>query len=308
MRNKPWYTFLFLFSLSLLISCNSREMDLTNFDVQGHRGCRGIMPENTIQGFIHALDLGVHTLEMDLVISQDSQVIVSHEAFFNHEISLSPNGDTISKDQELDFNLYKMSLSEIQAFDVGQKIHPRFPLQTKLKVVKPTLSSVIDTVESYILQNKLRRIKYNLEIKRIPEQDEIFHPKVDVFVDLVMKTIFEKDIQEYVIIQSFDVETLKILRIRYPEIQIAFLTDDMTQNISQNIETLGFKPDFYSPHYRLVSQPLVNYCKRNNIKLIPWTVNTEKEILKLIKLEVDGIITDFPDMLIEIITSKSLLN
>ena len=112
-------------------------MDL-KFDKQGHRGCRGLMPENTIPAFLKAIELGVTTLEMDTVITKDKKVLVSHEPFFNHEITTQPNGNYIHENEEKLFNIFKMNYADTLSFDVGLKAHPRFPEQKKIKATKLT--------------------------------------------------------------------------------------------------------------------------------------------------------------------------
>ncbi len=136
-----------------------------SFDWQGHRGCRGLMPENTIPAMLHAVDLGVTTLEMDAVVTGERQVILSHEPFLNHEITTKPDGTIVKKSEEKNLNIFTMTYQEISQFDVGMKAHPRFPQQKKIKAVKPRLSDVIDSVESYTAAKKLPAKFYNIETK-----------------------------------------------------------------------------------------------------------------------------------------------
>src|SRR6188474_3759231 len=103
------------------------------FDIQGHRGCRGLMPENTIPAMIKALDLGVTTLEMDVVISKDNKVVVSHEPWFESEITTKPDGSFIKPGEAMQYNIFQMSYDEVLKYDVGMKTHPRFPQQQKMK-------------------------------------------------------------------------------------------------------------------------------------------------------------------------------
>jgi glycerophosphoryl diester phosphodiesterase len=269
-------------------------------DKQGHRGCRGLMPENTIPAFLKAVDLGVNTLEMDLVITKDNQVLVSHEPFFNHEITTMPNGEFILETNEKELNIYKMPYSEVVKYDVGSKVHPRFPQQKKMKVAKPLLSEVIDSVEIYSKANHKPALYYNIETKTTPQTDGIFHPEPREFVDLMMNVIFEKKIESRVIIQSFDRRTLQYLHQKHPEIKTALLVEDFdTKEFSKQIEDLGFVPTIYSPAQNLVTSKLVKECKYKKVKLIPWTVNDLSSINKLIKMGVDGIISDYPNLFFE---------
>jgi glycerophosphoryl diester phosphodiesterase len=265
---------------------------IDTFDYQGHRGCRGLMPENTIPAFLKAIDLHVITLEMDVVITKDQQVIVSHEPFFNHEITTKLDGSFIEEKEERNYNIYQMTYAETQRYDVGLKQHPRFPKQQKIAVNKPLLSDVIDTIEA--LRSSMF---YNIETKTKPETDGIFHPKPDVFVNLLMDVIKSKHIQNRVIIQSFDIRTLQFLHLKYPKIRTALLVEDFDKrSFDTQLKDLGFVPTIYSPEQSLVTNELVKACKHLGVKLIPWTVNNANKIDSLKAMGVDGIISDYPNL------------
>ncbi|GGI22291.1 glycerophosphodiester phosphodiesterase family protein [Pedobacter mendelii] len=266
------------------------------FDLQGKAGARGIMPENTIRGMLKALDLGVSTLEMDAVISKDKQVVLSQEPYFNNEISLQPNGKAITLKNQKDFNIYKMNYEEIKKFDVGSKVHSRFPGQMKFKASKPLLSETIDAVEDYVKENKLAKPVYSIETKTIKNGDNEFQPEPAEFVDLIMDVVNAKKISKRVIIESFDMRTLQYLHEKYPKIQTSLLIDEK-EPFEDYIEKLGFKPTIYSPYSVLVGKGLVDRCHAMGIKIIPWTVNTVKEIKYFKSLGVDGIITDYPNLI-----------
>jgi glycerophosphoryl diester phosphodiesterase len=268
-------------------------------DIQGHRGCRGLMPENTIEGFIKAVELGVNTLELDVVISKDKKIIVSHEAFFNHEITTLPDNQAISEDNQKDFNIFQMTYEEISTIDVGSKLHPKFPLQSKIKTFKPTLSMVVDSVEKFIKTNQLSAVKYNIEIKHDKNLDNLYHPTSEVFTQMVYDEVNRLGIAKKCNIQSFDPDCLNILHKMDSTIQIAFLVGN-NEAFLQNLNLLTFTPDIYSPHYSLVDDALLEYCRKHKIMLIPWTVNEEADIIRLIRQGVDGIISDYPDKVIEL--------
>lgn len=266
------------------------------FDLEGHRGCRGLMPENTIPAYLKAIDLGVTTLEMDAVITKDSQVVMSHEPFFNHEITTKPDGSVVTEAEEKSLNIYQMTYDEVKAYDVGMKPNPRFPQQQKMHAVKPLLKDVIDSVEAYTLQNHKRPVQYNIETKCTPATDNIYHPTPDKFVELIMAVIKEKKIRERAIIQSFDIRTLQYLHQHYPSIKTSLLVDeDDKKSFALQLKDLGFIPTVYSPAYKLVTPLLVKQCHDTGIKIIPWTVNDKVEMEQLKKLGVDGIITDYPN-------------
>lgn len=112
------------------MSCNQEQ----NIDIQGHRGCRGLLPENSMPAFIRAIELGVHTLELDLAISKDKKVVVSHEPFMSRKICLYASGNEILQSMDMKYNLYEMTYDEIKQFDCGLKFHPDYPNQAKISV------------------------------------------------------------------------------------------------------------------------------------------------------------------------------
>lgn len=293
-----------LFFILIIMSCaNSKTVTNTpledggSFDKQGHRGCRGLMPENTIPAMLHALQLGITTLEMDVVVTKDKKVMLSHEPFLNHEITTRPDGSFVNEKEERSLNIYQMTYEETQQYDVGLKLHPRFPQQKKIAAHKPLLSDVIDSVRNYMTMAKRPFPYFNIETKSLPPTDGIFHPKPDEFVELLMEVIKEKELEEFVLIQSFDFRTLHYLHQKYPNIKTAMLIEDFDKRgIEKQITALGFQPTIYSPHYSLVNEELIKYCHERKIKIIPWTVNTKEEIERLKKIGVDGIISDYPNL------------
>lgn len=266
------------------------------FDVQGKAGCRGIMPENTIAGMIKALELGATTLEMDAVISKDKQVVLSQEPYFNHEISLTPAGKEISLKEEKKHNIYQMNYEEIKKYDVGSKVHPRFPGQQKFKTYKPLLAEMIDSVENYVKVHRAAKPDYSIETKLIRNGDGTFQPEPAEYVELIMTIVKKKKLEKRVIIQSFDMRTLQYLHQKYPKIRTSLLIDEKG-NFEDNIKELGFTPTIYSPYSVLVGKNLVDKCHALGIKIIPWTINSTKEISYLMNLGVDGIITDYPNVM-----------
>ena len=273
--------------------------EFPDFDVQGHRGCRGLMPENSIPAFLKAMELGVNTLELDLVITKDKKVIVSHEPYFSSDISTDPKGLPITKKNEKNHNIYQLLYSEIRDYDVGLRRHKKYANQKKLSTNKPLFEDVVRTSDDFARQNNLRLPFYNIEIKRKKKWDLIYHPSAEEFTSLVVDEVYKLNIANRVIIQSFDVESLQITRSLKPELKTSLLVENLA-GFSRNIQKLGFIPDYYSPNYRLVRKKLVDSCHQQSIKIIPWTVNSEKSILSMIKIGVDGIISDYPDRVIKI--------
>jgi len=269
----------------------------TNFDKQGHRGCRGLMPENTIPAMLHALGLGVTTLELDVVITKDKKVILSHEPFFNHEITTKPDGSYVTEKEERSLNIYGMTYAETQQFDVGIKGNPRFPNQQKIKVTKPLLSDVIEAVKTDMMTRRRPFPFYNIETKTNAVTDGTYHPAPAEFVELLMAVIKEKGIEEQVIIQSFDFRTLQYLHQKYPAIKTAMLIEEYDkQSLDDQIKAVGFTPTIYSPAQQLVTAELIKNCHDKKISIIPWTVNSKEAINRFIKMGVDGIISDYPNL------------
>ncbi|RZK51612.1 MAG: glycerophosphodiester phosphodiesterase [Pedobacter sp.] len=266
------------------------------FDVQANRGARGIMPENTIPAMLKALDLGATTLQMNIVISKDKQTVVSQEPYFNHEFSLTPAGKSILLKDEKKHNIFKMDYEEVKKYDVGSKVHARFPGQQKFKAYKPLLGELIDSVERYVKLNKLAKPDYNIETKLIRKGDGEFQPSPEEFVELIMDVVKQKKLEKRVIIQSFDIRSLQYLHQKYPKIRTALAIDEK-EDFENNIRDLGFKPTIYSPYSVLVGKNLVDKCHKAGIKIIPWTVNSVKDLEYLIGLGVDGIITDYPNLM-----------
>ena len=271
------------------------------FDIQGHRGCRGLMPENTIAAMTHALGFAkLSTLEMDVVITKDKKVILSHEPWMSAEITTKPDGSFITTAEEKQFNIYGMTYEEVKKYDVGMKPLPRFPQQQKMKAYKPMLGDMLDSVVQYMMTARRPPPFFNIEIKSNSAGDNSYHPKPAEFVELVMAVIKEKDLEERVIIQSLDFRSLRYLHEKYPAIRTAMLIENSDKrSFEKQIKDLGFVPTMYSPAYQRVNKSLVEKCHKKEIRIIPWTVNTKKEIEKLKKLGVDGIITDYPNLFYE---------
>ena len=267
------------------------------FDKQGHRGCRGLMPENTIPAMLHALGMNITTLEMDIVFTKDGKAILSHEPFFNHEITTKPDGTFIDEKEEKNYNIYKMNYEEVKKYDVGMKPHPRFPQQEKMKAVKPLLSDVFAAVKNDMMTRRRPYPFFNIETKTTPVTDNIFHPAPAEFVEQLMKVIMDNQMEDYVIIQSFDFRTLQYLHQHYPSIKTAMLIEDFDKrSLEEQLKALGFSPNIYSPAFELVNESLIQQCHQQNIQVIPWTVNDKANIDRLKKMGVDGIITDYPNL------------
>lgn len=267
-----------------------------NFDWQGHRGCRGIMPENSLQAFELALELGVKTLEMDVVISKDGEVIVSHDPWISPDFCTGPEGKSLSEDVNNLPNIYQLTYEEILNYDCGSKGNSRFPEQRRMEVFKPRLIDVFKMAEKYCKDHRRNEIYYNIEIKSNPEWDGKYHPDYYDFSDVVFETIDAYVPWSRVNIQSFDHRILQYFHKMYPDVTLAVL-EESDQDVENVLQKLGFYPAIYSPMYKLLKPKKVKWLHDNGIKVIVWTVNTTDDMEKMIAIGVDGIITDYPNLI-----------
>lgn len=266
--------------------------------MQGHRGARGLMPENSIPAFILVLDSGVTTIELDLAITKDRQIVVSHEPWMSAAICMNPDGNRIDPKEERTFNIYEMDYNTVKQFDCGSLGNSRFPEQQKMMVTKPLLRDVIVAVETHIKSFTFYEVDYNIEIKSSPEGDKKFHPTPQEFSDLVVGFVDQYLPLERVVIQSFDFRVLKYIHEKYPKIRLAALVENKL-SVEKNLANLGFSPSIYSPHFQLLKAEDVQQLKENKIRVIPWTINEITEMQTMKEMGVDGIITDYPDRAIK---------
>ncbi|MEM8523520.1 MAG: glycerophosphodiester phosphodiesterase family protein [Bacteroidota bacterium] len=270
-------------------------------DWQAHRGGRGIMPENSIAAFLTALRYrDVSTLELDLCVSKDDFLVVSHEPWMSSEICNDPNGKPIQKSKQQQYNIYELTYLEIAEYDCGSRRNERFPEQKKLRVTKPRLGDVVTVVDQTCARKELPYLNYNIEIKSTPEGDGIYHPKPADFAKLVVDQIVFLGIKKRVTVQSFDPRALQAIRNIDPTLELALLVEN-EEGISANIQKLGFTPSIYSPYHELLSDAVVKDLQAQSMRVIPWTVNEVDRMKELIAMGVDGIITDYPDRIGKVI-------
>lgn len=285
--------------IGLVIACqsakNTKSADSLKpkVEVQGHRGDRGSFPENSIPAFYSAIDKGADVIELDVVISKDGEVVVSHEPFMLSLYMTQPNGDSIPKKIETSFNIYKMNYEEVRKFDSGSKGNKLFPGQKKMKTYKPLLSEMIDAVEAHAAKTGAKPVRYNVEIKSGASEYGKTQPNPKVFVDKVMAVLKKKKVTDRMNIQSFDPAIVNEVMERYPGTVTAILTG--SSGVAKNLSALKKKPEIYSPHFSQVNPGMLDSLRKMNIRIIPWTVNEVKDIEKMLNYKVDGIITDYPE-------------
>lgn len=282
---------LFFLCLILNMNCNSSKP----IDIQGHRGCRGLQPENTVPAFLKAIDLGVNTLELDVVITKDNVVLVSHEPYMNSAICFDAFGNEISNKDDKKYNLYQMTFDSIKKYDCGSKLYSRFPEQQKLKTYKPSLDEVIKNSKK-----KNPNIKFNIEIKYKSWYKGVYAPNPKQFVALVLDVIEENNAFKHTNLQSFNLSVLEEIKRQSPKMKVALLVD-VNEDIWNKITKMSNIPEIISPYYKLLDVETVRNLKAKGFQVIPWTVNTNADLKQMVALQVDGIITDYPDRLIKIL-------
>lgn len=286
------------------------------FDLQGHRGARGLAPENTIPAFETALKIGVTTLELDIGMTKDNVLVVSHDSHLNPEHTRGPDG-TFLKEQGP--AIRSLTFDELQAYDVG-RIQPgtayaaRFQMQKGADNIRiPKLAEVFDLVR----RNNADHIRFNIETKLTPTSGADT-PDPETFAAALVKAIQDAALTKRASIQSFDWRTLMVAKRIAPEIERVCLTIQSPgeDNIRRNLPgpspwTAGLDIDahggsvprlvkaadcaVWSPYYRNVTAALVKEAHGLGLKVIPWTVNEMADLELMVQTGIDGIISDYPD-------------
>ncbi|TVQ15837.1 MAG: glycerophosphodiester phosphodiesterase, partial [Balneolaceae bacterium] len=205
---------LLLITIVLFSSCTTEPMPdpSYDFDLQGHRGARGLLPENTIPSFLLAADVGVNTIEFDVVVTADRRVLVSHEPWFHHHITTRPDGRAVTPEEAMDLNIYRMTCDEVQQYDVGIRGHVNFPDQQPMAAVKPLMADAIQAIEAHVDERGLNPVLYNIETKSLPEWYGVMVPEPEDFARLLYDELAGLGVLDRVFIQSFDVNTLIAMR------------------------------------------------------------------------------------------------
>lgn len=266
-------------------------------DWQGHRGARGLLPENTIQAFIKALEFpAVTTLELDVVVSKDQQIIISHEPWFSAAICSHPDGRPVTEEEEKDLRIYDLTYEQIKAFDCGSRGNERFPDQQKQAAFKPSLMDMVSNVEAHCEKNQLKRPNYNIELKSHPDGYGSMIPPPDTFVTLLLDELDLLSLKSRVTLQSFDLNILREIQRQDSSYTTALLIENL-KNVDQNLDELGYLPNIYSPHWGLLNDTIIQHLHDKGIRVIPWTVNDPQVMKRLVEQGVDGIITDYPNLI-----------
>ena len=273
---------------------------MSTIEVHGHRGCRGLRPENTLPAFLHATQLGVDVLEMDVVLSADGEVVVSHEPWFAASICRDPAGRPIDPACEQQYKIYQLSHAAIRAYDCGATRHPDFSQQQPVAAPKPLLREVFAAVEQLAAQLGRPAVQYSVEIKCSPAGDEIDHPLPGPMVAAVGAVVQAAGVAGRVRLLSFDKRVLQVARQQLPDLPLCLLVEDF-RPLLEHLTELGFVPTTYGPMQELVTPDLVAAVGKLAMQIVPWTVNSEADMRRLLQLPVSGFTTDYPDRLLHIL-------
>ena len=264
--------------------------------IYGHRGARGLFPENTLEGIKNTLKLPINGIELDIVVSKDNNLLVSHNPFAHPEFCLDHLGDEVFKN-ELVNNFYLMNYEQIQQFNVGTKQHPDFPHQQKLNSKVPLLTEVYD-----LLNNKTdKNFTLFLEVKC---DSSSYYPPINHYADLVYNFLCTHPFKGKLIVKSFDIDFMNAFYAKSKDKFHLGLLVENKNHIIENLKSLNFKPDFYNPEYTLIDEQLVTELHSKDIKIVTWTINHQIDYQQMVNLNVDGVITDYPNEMIKIIRKK----
>lgn len=263
--------------------------------VHGHRGARAVRPENTLAAFEYAIEQGVDVLEMDLAVTKDDVLAVSHDARMNPAFCQGPAGaETLIR---------KMTLAELRQWDCGSKVNPEFPRQQAAPGARvPTLREVFELV-----QRKRARVEFNIETKIAPDRPEQTPPP-ERFAQLVLDEVRRSGLTSRVILQSFDFRTLHAMKKLEPKMRLSALYPASGQRPARTLAEVAREAGagIVSPQYRTVKAEEVAAAHKAGLQVVPWTANEPADWDKLIAAQADAIITDDPAALIAYLKAKGL--
>jgi glycerophosphoryl diester phosphodiesterase len=316
--------FLGVLAMLALFGCATKP------ELQGHRGARGLLPENTLPAFETALKIGVDVIELDAGITKDGVIVIAHDPCLNVDLARDKSGAYIQSSTKFGPCITDMTLAELQEFDVGRiragsDYAKRFPNQQPIDGTRmPTLSALFAMVRE---QNN-DRVRFNIETKLSPfERTQTLSP--EAFVDALLGAIAKEKMLDRVTIESFDWRTLKIVQRDYPRVPTVYLSaqqkffdnirvddragsawtaglnaHDFDGSVAKMVKAAGGK--IWSPYFGDVDEAKIKSAQALGLKVVVWTVNEAKDISRMLDFGVDGIISDYPDRAAEMMRKRNL--
>jgi glycerophosphoryl diester phosphodiesterase len=253
--------------------------------VHGHRGARALRPENTLPAFDYAIAAGADALELDVGVTKDNVIVVSHDPVIHPPVCSGPKPQAVIRE---------LTLAEVREWDCGKLQNPAFPRQQAIPgTLMPTLDEVFSLAHGEAAAR--RRILFNVETKSFPDHPE-FTPPPEEFARLVLAEIRKHHLESRVILQSFDFRTLHAMKGLAPEIALSALYEGPPKDFAAIAKEAD--AGIVSPQFRLVTPERVRSAHAAGLKVVPWTANTPADWDRLIAAGVDGIITDDPAALL----------
>jgi glycerophosphoryl diester phosphodiesterase len=278
-----------LFAASLgLSSRQSASAGPRKILVHGHRGARAMLPENTIPAFEYAIRIGVDVLEMDMAVTKDNVIVISHDPILHGPVCTGSQESAVIR---------QLTFEQVRQWDCGAVQNPLF---AKQKPVPGTRMPTLDEVFSLAARGGF---EFNIETKSFPDKPE-YTPAPEEFSRMVLEMIRKYRLEKRVILQSFDFRTLLAMKKLAPEIRLAALTQTDERDFAMIAREA--QADIISPHFSLVTDAKVSSAHAAGLQVVPWTVNAPSEWDRLIAAGVDAIISDDPAELIAYLGKKGL--
>jgi len=260
-------------------------------DVQGHRGTRGNLPENTLPAFKRALEMGVDTLELDCGVTKDGVVVIHHDRRLNPDVARGPDGKWVTAPAP---TIYSLTFDELQKYDVG-RLRPGSEYAKRFPHQKPLDGTRVPKLSDLFAMAKNTKVRFNIETKLLPTHaDETVGP--EAFARALIAEFRKAGMTKRAVIQSFDYRTLKIVEKEAPEIETVYLTEAKD---SDPAKVAAFGAKIWSPDAKAMTPEKVAQAHKLGMRVVVWTANEPDEIESMIKLGVDGIISDYPERVLK---------
>jgi len=275
-------------ALFWIVLATTMTQAATRIQVHGHRGARAMRPENTIPAFQYAIGIGVDVLELDMAVTKDNVLVVSHDPTLLPKICEGPKPGAA---------IHELTLAQLREYDCGKRKNPDFPKQ------QPVPGTRVPTLDEVFALGRGNNVEFNIETKIFLDKPELT-PSPEEFVKLVLAGVRQHHLEKRIILQSFDFRTLHVMKKLAPEIRLAALYEGSPKSFVEIAKEAD--AGIISPHYSLVTKEQVAAAHKSGLEVVPWTANTPADWDKLVDAKVDAIISDDPAALIAYLKAKHL--